>query len=43
MRLLVTHNLWFYNELMQQIRDALDQGRFSAFRAQYSKQLECRL
>ena len=43
MRLLVTHNLWFYNELMQQIRDALDQGSFSAFRAQYSKQLECRL
>ena len=43
MRLLVTHNLWFYNELMQRIRDALDQGSFSAFRAQYSKQLECRL
>ena len=26
MRLLVMHNLWFYNELMQKIRDALDEG-----------------
>ena len=32
MRLLVMHNLWFYNELMQKIRDALDEGRFAEFR-----------
>ena len=43
MRLLVTHNLWFYNELMQHIRDALDQGEFTAFRAEYSEKLAQRL
>ena len=43
MRLLVTHNLWFYNELMQKIRDALDQGEFAAFRAKYSEKLSERL
>ena len=31
-RLLVMHNLWFYNHLMQEIRDALDEGRFEEFR-----------
>ena len=29
------HNLHFYLQLMQQIRDALDDGRFEAFRAQF--------
>lgn len=43
MRLLVTHNLWFYNELMQKIRDALDEDRFDAFREEYSKKLEQRI
>ena len=38
-RLAVQHNLWFYNNLMQQIRDALDEGRFAAFRAAHSDQL----
>jgi len=28
MRLCVLHNLWFYNDLMRRIRDALDDGRF---------------
>ena len=28
MRLVVMHNLYFYNTLMERIRDALDQGRF---------------
>ncbi|MBR1780459.1 MAG: tRNA-guanine transglycosylase, partial [Oscillospiraceae bacterium] len=42
MRLLVTHNLWFYNELMQRIRDALDAGQFAAFRAEYSEKLSQR-
>ena len=26
MRLAVMHNLWFYNELMAKIREALDNG-----------------
>lgn len=43
MRLLVTHNLWFYNELMQKIRDALDQGTFAEFRKTYSEKLSQRL
>ena len=43
MRLAVTHNLWFYNELMQRIRDALDAGTFAAFRAEYSEKLAQRL
>jgi len=38
-RLAVQHNLWFYNNLMQQIRDHLDAGTFEAFRAEYSDQL----
>ena len=37
MRLLVMHNLWFYNTLMEQIRDALDSGCFYAF---YTEQRE---
>ncbi len=31
-RLLVIHNLWFYNQLMQDIRDALDNGSFAEFK-----------
>ena len=31
MRLAVLHNLYFYNELMQKIRDALDAGRYGEF------------
>lgn len=31
MRLAVLHNLYFYNELMQKIRDALDEGRYEEF------------
>ncbi len=31
MRLAVMHNLYFYNNLMKQIRDALDEGRFEEF------------
>ena len=31
MRLAVMHNLWFYNNLMKEIRDALDEGRFEAY------------
>ncbi|MCI8652308.1 MAG: tRNA guanosine(34) transglycosylase Tgt [Angelakisella sp.] len=31
MRLAVMHNLWFYNTLMEKVREALDEGRFDAF------------
>lgn len=31
-RLLVMHNLWFYNTLMEDIRAALDKGRFAEFK-----------
>ena len=43
LRLSVLHNLWFYNELMQKIRDALDEGTFDEFRAKYSGKLEQRV
>jgi queuine tRNA-ribosyltransferase len=35
MRLAVLHNLYFYNELMKRIRDALDLGEFEAFYHRY--------
>lgn len=34
MRLCVLHNLWFYNDLMAQIREHIEEGTFSAFKAQ---------
>ena len=43
MRLSVMHNLYFYNSLMQKIRDALDNGIFEAFRAEYSEKLARRI
>ena len=39
MRLAVLHNLYFYNELMSRIRQALDDGTFVQFRAEYSGRL----
>ena len=39
MRLAVMHNLWFYNTLMERIRDALDAGEYDAFWAEYSRKL----
>ena len=39
LRLSVMHNLYFYNKLMERIREALDAGSFSAFRAEYSEKL----
>lgn len=32
MRLCVLHNLYFYNTMMEEIREALEQGRFSAYK-----------
>ena len=40
MRLSVMHNLYFYNKLTEKIRDALDEGTFSEFRAEYSRKLD---
>ena len=43
MRLSVMHNLYFYNSLMQKIRDALDNGTFEEFRNEYSEKLSRRI
>ena len=43
LRLCVMHNLYFYNKLMQRIRDALDAGAFAQFRAEYSGVLDERI
>lgn len=42
-RLLVQHNLWFYNNLMVEIRKAIHEDRFDEFRAQYSERLAKRI
>ena len=34
MRLLVMHNLYFYNNMMEEIRNALDEGRFASYKAE---------
>ena len=34
MRLCVLHNLYFYNTMMEEIRAALDEGRFTAYKKQ---------
>ena len=39
MRLAVLHNLYFYNELMQKIRDALDAGEYEQFYHTYRDKL----
>ena len=43
MRLAVMHNLWFYNHLMERIRDELDAGTFTAFHDNYVKLLDTRI
>lgn len=40
MRLCVMHNLYFYNHLMEEIRNALDQGRFAEFKRQTLADME---
>jgi queuine tRNA-ribosyltransferase len=42
MRLAVMHNLYFYNELMQRIRDALDAGDYQSFYNRYATSLSKR-
>ncbi len=34
MRLCVLHNLYFYNHLMEEIREAIDEGRYAEFKRQ---------
>ena len=43
MRLAVTHNLYFYNNLMQRIRDELDNGTFTEFKNKYVDLLDKRI
>lgn len=43
MRLAVMHNLYFYNTLMEKIREALDNDCFEEFRAEYSEKLDKRI
>lgn len=43
LRLAVMHNLWFYNHLMTEIREALEAGRFAAYRAEYAELLDRRI
>ncbi|MCD8219380.1 MAG: tRNA guanosine(34) transglycosylase Tgt [Ruminococcus sp.] len=42
-RLAVSHNLYFYNTLMEKIRDALDARTFAQFRREYSERLAQRI
>ena len=43
LRLAVMHNLYFYNQLMQRIRDELEAGTFEVFRQQYARVLDTRI
>ena len=43
MRFAVMHNLYFYNKLMENIRESLEAGRFGEFRGKYSKLLDTRI
>ena len=43
MRLAVMHNLYFYNNLMQEIRDHLDNGTFTEYYRQYRGVLDRRI
>lgn len=43
MRLAVMHNLYFYNRLMERIREALDEGRYQAFHDAYVHRLDTRI
>ena len=43
LRLAVAHNLYFYNTLMERIRESLDAGTFDAFRASYTDLLGQRI
>jgi queuine tRNA-ribosyltransferase len=40
LRMCVMHNLYFYNNLMTQIRSALEEGRFALFKREMLAKLE---
>ncbi len=40
MRLCVLHNLYYYNTLMEEIRDAIDAGRYKEFKKETLKRME---
>jgi len=40
LRLSVMHNLWFYNNLLLEIRREIENGTFAAFRKQYARTLD---
>ena len=40
MRMLVLHNLYFYNHLMEEIRDAIDEHRYEKFRQEFTEAYE---
>ena len=43
MRLCVMHNLWFYNTLLAEIRDALQAGTFAEYKQRYVEILDTRI
>ena len=43
MRLCVIHNLYFYNTLMSEIRDSLDNGTFEQYKSKYVDLLDKRI
>lgn len=43
MRLAVMHNLYFYNNLMVEIRQALDNGSFAQYKSEYCVKLDTRI
>lgn len=43
MRFGAMHNLYFYNNLVKEIREALSEGRFEEYRKQYSSQMAQRI
>ncbi|MBQ8029543.1 MAG: tRNA guanosine(34) transglycosylase Tgt [Clostridia bacterium] len=43
MRLCVMHNLYFYNNLMEKIREAIDKGTFDEFKEKYVDLLDTRI
>ena len=43
LRFSVMHNLWFYNNLLEEIRSALEQGTFAEYRAKYAQRLDTRI
>lgn len=42
-RLAVMHNLWFYNHLMEEIRAAIDEGRFAEYAAETISKVSVRI